>query len=81
MTGGQPARGTELLTLRWRNSVHCEIRNIFIEHGLVSFVTSYHKNYSTSSSTRLIHRFLPPEVGELLVYYLWLVVPFCRRMP
>jgi hypothetical protein len=70
VTGGQPARGTELLTLRWRNSDRCEMRNIFIEHGLVSFVTFYHKNYSASSTTKLIHRYLPPEVGELLIYYL-----------
>ncbi|CAI6340681.1 unnamed protein product [Periconia digitata] len=70
MTGGQPARGTELLTLRWRNSAHSEVRNIFVESGIVSFVTSYHKKYSASSSAKLIHRYLPPEVGELLVYYL-----------
>jgi hypothetical protein len=56
------------------------MRNIFIEHGLVSFVTSYHKNYSASSTTKLIHRYLPPEVGELLVYYLWLVVPFVEQL-
>jgi hypothetical protein len=80
VTGGQPARGTELLTLRWRNSDRCEMRNVFIEHGLVSFVTSYHKNYSTSSITKLVHRYLPPEVSELLVYYLWLVVPFVEQL-
>lgn len=43
---------------------------------MLCFVTSYHKNYSTSSTTRIIHRYLPPEIGELLLYYLWLVTPF-----
>ena len=76
MTGGQPARGTELLTLRWRNSSQSDIRSIFVDNGMLSFVTSYHKNYSTSSTTRIIHRFLPPEIGELLLYYLWLIAPF-----
>lgn len=80
MTGGQPARGTELLTLRWRNSSHSEVRNVFVENGLVSFVTSYHKNYSASNTTKIIHRYLPPEVGELLVYYVWLVVPFLEQL-
>jgi hypothetical protein len=56
------------------------MRNIFIEHSLVLFVTSYYKNYSTSSTTKLIHRYLPPEIGELLVYYLWLVVPFVEQL-
>lgn len=27
-----------------------------------------------------IHRYLPKEVGELLVYYLWLVLPFTRQL-
>ena len=80
MTGGQPARGTELLTLRWRNSVRSEIRNIFIENGMVSFVTSYHKNYAATNSTKIIHRYLPLEVGEILVYYLWLVLPFVEQL-
>lgn len=80
ITGGQPARGTELLTIRWRNSAHCDIRNIFIENGMVSFVTSYHKNYSAASTTKIIHRYLPHEVGELVVYYVWLIVPFLEQL-
>jgi hypothetical protein len=80
MTGGQPARGTELLVLRWRNSDTYDIRNITIENGLVCFVTSYHKNYSTTNSTKIIHRYLPPDVSDLLVYYLRLVVPFLEQL-
>jgi hypothetical protein len=80
LTGGQPARGTELLTLRWRNSACSELRNIFIENGLVAFVTSYHKNYSMNSTTKIIFRYLPPPVGELLVYYVWLVIPFLEQL-
>jgi hypothetical protein len=76
ITGGQPARGTELLTLRWRNSSHSDIRNIFMDNGMLCFVTSYHKNYSTSSTCKIIHRYLPAEVGELMLYYLWLITPF-----
>jgi hypothetical protein len=80
MTGGQPARGTELLTLRWRNSAHSDIRSIFVDNGMLVFVTSYHKNYSTSSTTKIIHRYLPSEVGELLLYYLWLITPFLDNL-
>ena len=55
-------------------------RNIFIENGLVSFVTSYHKGYSIQGSTKIIHRYLPKEVSELVVYYLWLVLPFVQQL-
>jgi hypothetical protein len=80
LTAGQPARGTELLSLRITNTIHGHHRSLFIDNGLVSFVTSYHKGYSVTGSTKIIHRYLPKEVGELLVYYLWLVQPFCRKL-
>ena len=44
------------------------------------FITYYHKGYSIQNSTKIIHRYLPREIGELLVYYLWLVVPFLSRI-
>jgi hypothetical protein len=45
------------------------MQNVFIKHSLVLFVTSYYKNYSVSSTTKLIHRYLLPKIGKLLVYY------------
>jgi hypothetical protein len=80
ITSGQPARGTELLTVQWRNSREGLRRTVYLENGLVSIITSSIKGYSMEESTRIIHRYLPPEVGELLIYYLWLVVPFCRQL-
>jgi hypothetical protein len=78
--GGQPARGTELLSLQLRNTIHGLRRNIFIENGLVGFVTFYHKGYSVSGSTKIIHRYLPEAISELLVYYVWLIQPFCEQL-
>jgi hypothetical protein len=80
LTAGQPARATELLSLRHSNTVCGRHRNIFIEHGLVSTVTTYHKGYSMTNSTKIIHRYLPAEVSELVVYYLWLILPFARAI-
>jgi hypothetical protein len=76
LTGGQLARGTELISLRYLNlTFH---RNVFVEHRLVAIVTSYHKGYSSQGSTKIIQRYLPRTVSELLIYYLWLVIPFQR---
>ena len=80
LTSGQPARGTELLSLRYINTIHSHHRNIFIDQGMVSTVTSYHKGYSVTGSTKRVHRYLPSQVGELLVYYLWLVLPFWQKL-
>ncbi|EED14528.1 conserved hypothetical protein [Talaromyces stipitatus ATCC 10500] len=80
ITGGQPARGTEILSLRHRNTVHRRHRSIFIEQGLVSTVTSYHKGYHVTGSTKIIHRYLPQPVSEMMIYYLWLILPFCEKL-
>jgi hypothetical protein len=80
ITSGQPARGTELLSLQHSNTAQGHHRSIFIEEGLISTVTSYHKGYNITGSTKIIHRYLPKEVSELLVYYLWLVLPFSHKL-
>jgi hypothetical protein len=49
-----------------------------IDQGIVTFITSYYKGFSTSQSQKCVHRFVPQEVGELVVYYLWLIEPFVR---
>lgn len=78
ITSGQPARGTEIIGLLHSNTtLH---RNIFAEDGLISIVTSYHKGYTCTGSTRIIHRYLPKEVSELCVYYLWIILPFVEEL-
>jgi hypothetical protein len=47
-----------------------------MENGLVAFVTGYHKGYRSSGNIKIIHRYLPREVGELFVYFVWLIWPF-----
>lgn len=80
LTSGQPARGIELLTVQWQNSQEGHRRTIGIENGLVSIITTSIKGYTIDGSSRIIHRYLTPEVGEMLIYYLWLVLPFCRQL-
>ncbi|KAI7722752.1 hypothetical protein KC353_g226 [Hortaea werneckii] len=80
VTSGQPARGIETLSLRHVNTMNGHHRNIFVENGMISTVTTYHKGYTTSGNTKIIHRYLPKEVGELLVYYLWMIQPLCRKL-
>jgi hypothetical protein len=78
--GGQLARGTELFTLQLRNSQGGFLRGFFIENGLGSFVTEYHKGYSISGSVKIIHRYLPAAVTEILIYYMMLVKPLCDQL-
>ncbi|KJZ69304.1 hypothetical protein HIM_11298 [Hirsutella minnesotensis 3608] len=44
------------------------------------FVTSYHKGFRSTGQAKVIHRYMPREVGELLVWYLWLILPFWQQV-
>jgi hypothetical protein len=78
VTGGYPARGSELPTIQYKNGANGDIRGVFIEDGMVALVTMYNKTMGMSASAKVIYRYLPREVGELFVYYIWLAIPFWR---
>ena len=81
LSAGAPARATELLSIGRINGRETRNqRGIFIDGGMVSFVTAYHKGFSASNNAKIIHRYVPREVGELVVKYLWLVEPFIAAL-
>lgn len=55
LTSGQPARSTEILSLRYYNTVNGHYRSIFIEDGLMSTVTAYHKGYNIVGLIKIIY--------------------------
>ena len=79
MSAGAPARSTELISIQCENGKYARSqRGVFVDNGLVVFVTAYHKGFSASQSMKIVHRFVPREVGEIIVFYLWLIRPFER---
>jgi hypothetical protein len=69
-----------MLSIRHSNTWKGGHRNVFMEDGLVVLVTKYHKGYALSGDFKVIHRYLPRELGALVVWYLWLVRSFERRL-
>jgi superfamily II DNA helicase RecQ len=80
LLGGQPPRTTELLCLRHVNSPYGGYRNVFIQHNMVCLAFSYHKGYQLSGQAKVIHRFLPQEVGLPVVLYLAFILPFAQQI-
>lgn len=78
--GGGPRRGPELLSICHSNTSHGGYRNTGVEGGLIFTTTRYHKGYSMSGDVKIIHQYMPREVGELDVWWLWLVLPFRQRI-
>jgi superfamily II DNA/RNA helicase len=68
-TGGQPARGTEITSVRFRNG-YMQDRNIFAIHGHMAVVTRYHKSASQYDQPKVVPRFLAWRVGQLMAVYL-----------
>ena len=79
MSAGALARATELISIQHENDAQSQ-RGIFIENGMVAFVTAYYKGFGLSQRVKVVHRYVPREVGELVVYYLWLVEPFVQSL-
>ncbi|RHZ43206.1 uncharacterized protein CDV56_100941 [Aspergillus thermomutatus] len=73
ITTGAPARAPELLSIQHSNTANSMRRNIYIEEGMVTFVTAYHKGFHASNDVKIIHRYVQREVGELVVWYMWTV--------
>ena len=71
---GQPARGAELETVLIRNTKH-GMRGIYWCNGRVMIMIGYTKPRSTNGKGKMIARFLPKAVGDLLVKYLAIVRP------
>ena len=67
IVGGQPSRAPELLSLQYINIETNQRRNIFIENRIVMLVSVYYKKFYASNNIKIIYRYVPREVGELIV--------------
>ncbi|KAG8664705.1 uncharacterized protein FPOAC1_013485 [Fusarium poae] len=76
----QPGRVTEITGIRHQNTMNGGVRNILAHNGMMCIVTLYHKGFRLTGQAKVIHRYLPRAVGELLVWYLWLVLPFWQQV-
>ncbi|EFZ03297.2 tlh3 [Metarhizium robertsii ARSEF 23] len=75
ITAGLPGRGTEMTTIRLRNT-KLAIRNLFIREGRAIIVISYTKARSSNNHAFYIVRYLPDDLGLSVVVYLAYIRPF-----
>jgi len=75
LTGGQPARGPELGSVKFRNSV-LSTRNFFVIGGNVFYTTEYTKSRAANNYSYFVVRYLPPAVAQLALLYITYIRPF-----
>lgn len=77
MSTGAPARGSEVTSVLSENGDSgSSYLGVFIHLGMVAFATTYHKGHSKSNRVKTVNRFVPREVGELVVHFPALTRPF-----
>lgn len=47
---------------------------------MVIFTTVYYKGFHVSNNVKIIYQYMPREVSELVIWYIWLVVPFINQI-
>ncbi|MEM1282557.1 MAG: helicase-related protein [Chlamydiota bacterium] len=77
-TGGGPARGSELRTVKVQNGPLAS-RHVFINNGTIFYVLTYHKGRAKMEGVgKPIARFLDEESSNILIIYLIFVKPLER---
>ena len=76
-TGGQPGRGTEIGSIKFRNS-GTSTRNLFLHGGDLFYFTEYHKARSATNLSHVVARFLPEPVAQLVVIFIAFIRPFAN---
>lgn len=77
LTAGLPARGPKILAAAYQNTE--QRRNILILDETMRLLTVYHKLQWTTGQ-RAVARFLAPSVGDLLVNFVSLILPFAHLL-
>lgn len=75
ITGGGLPRSPDVLHLRCENTGSVE-RGIYVQDGLLFYLTRSHKAKRSTNMEFFVARFLPRAVSRLLFYYLVYIRPF-----
>ncbi|KAK6360052.1 hypothetical protein TWF730_006206 [Orbilia blumenaviensis] len=73
LTSGGPPRGTELMQLQKYNTT--QRRSFMIVGGQLMILSTYSKSQGITGLMNSVCRFLPPDIGQLFVLYMFQVEP------
>ncbi|CAA9967212.1 RecQ family helicase [Pyrenophora teres f. maculata] len=79
ITSGQPGRGPEITSIRHRNSF-LQDRNIYVVDGQVMTVVRYCKSQAQWDKPKVVPRYLPARLGQVMAVYLVYLQPFCEYL-
>lgn len=75
LTAGLPGRGTEITSIRLRNT-KLATRNVFVREGQILIVISYSKSRASNNHAFYTVRYLPKDLACAVLAYLTYIRPF-----
>lgn len=78
-TGGQPARGPELLSIKVCNTAETS-RSLYVDSDMIYSQVQYNKTNNKTLTPFFVVRYYPPFVSQLLYQYLVYIRPFVRYL-
>ncbi|PWI64550.1 hypothetical protein PCL_09563 [Purpureocillium lilacinum] len=75
LTAGLPGRGTEITSIRLRNT-KLAARNVFVREGQILIVISYSKSRASNNHAFYTVRYLPKDLASSVLAYLTYIWPF-----
>ena len=79
LVDGQPARGPELGSVKFRNSTFF-VRNFFVIGDNAFYSTEYHKARASTNFSYFFVRYFPPHLTQLAMLYIAYIHPFCNLL-
>jgi hypothetical protein len=75
VTSRQPRRRSKITTIQHRNRL-LQDRNVFVVDSRIITVVRYYKSQSQFNKPKIVPRFLPPQLGQVMAVYLAYLQPF-----
>ena len=71
---------TELMIIQFKNSINRESCRVFVKNKMMIMIIIYHKRIRINRKIKIIHCYLLCEIRELLLYHMWLIMLFWRKL-
>jgi hypothetical protein len=62
--------------VQYKNGLYNNICGLFINNSIIMFIITYNKIINITAQIKVIYRYLLRKMGELVVYYVWLMISF-----
>ena len=80
MTNKLLTHETELIMIQFRNSINKKSHKIFVKNKIMIIMIMYYKKIKINKKIKIIYYYLSCEIRKLILYHIWLIILFWRKL-